>query len=451
MDLKGLTVFKGKDREKVIPYTFVIGIAILVLLLVVMFFSLTIKRTYKVNYSDSSNLDYRVYLKDNDYYLTKYLPKDKQYISSLIDYIDADFKYRFDSAENIGLDYSYYVVATLNVANMDGKSFYQKEDYLLNRKTVKAANKNFFINENIKINYEKYNKIAKEFIEKYGLTATANLDVSLYVNVEGTHKDFDKSIKDKGVIKLSIPLTNKTVDISMDYDLSNNKNATLQYRSATITNSTLFSITLVLMLIDVFAIAAIVFYIVYTRDYKTLYKVKLAKILKDYDRYVSETEVTEPIEDLLVTRSLRIEIIKSFESLMDIRDSLNKPILFHEEKPGEEAVFYIISEKIGYIYVMKAIDFKKYKKGDDIVYEESVSQIREKELTALDQETIDEISRKANLEIIEEISKNISESNFESIIKDSISEVNNAILNKNGEVKFDDDDDDEKSDNSDVL
>ena len=61
------------------------------------------------------------------------------------------------------------------------------------------------------------------------------------------------------------------------------------------------------------------------------------------------------------TRSLRIEVVKSFEGLIDIRDSLGKPILFHEERPGQEAVFYIIEDRIGYIYVMKASDFKKKK------------------------------------------------------------------------------------------
>ena len=64
---------------------------------------------------------------------------------------------------------------------------------------------------------------------------------------------------------------------------------------------------------------------------------------------------------MLKTRSLRIEVVKSFNALMDIRDSLNKPILYHEEKLGEEAVFYIISENIGYIYVMNVEDFKKKK------------------------------------------------------------------------------------------
>ena len=43
---------------------------------------------------------------------------------------------------------------------------------------------------------------------------------------------------------------------------------------------------------------------------------------------------------------------------MDIRDNLSKPILFHEERPGEEAIFYILADRVGYIYMMRVEDFK---------------------------------------------------------------------------------------------
>ena len=106
---------------------------------------------------------------------------------------------------------------------------------------------------------------------------------------------------------------------------------------------------------------SIIIWIIKNRDHNTLYKKKLDKILKDYERYISETVITERVEDMMKTRSLRIEVVKDFEGLIDIRDSLGKPILFHEERPGQEAVFYILSDRVGYIYVMRANDFKKKK------------------------------------------------------------------------------------------
>ena len=359
MEKVELPILRGNNSKRSIPMTVTVGLIILVILLLITSLSLTFKKTYKINYSDSSDLDYKVYLKKNPYFDTKYLGKDKQYISSIIDYVDADFTYNFSSEDDIDIDYEYYILATLNVTNTDGKVIYDKKEYLQSSKKVTAENKSLSIKENVKVNYDKYNKMAKDFIDEYGLTANASLVVSLMVDVRGKNSRFDKAISDNGVIALNIPLTTKTVDISMDYELSNNKNATLQQREAIITNKTLFVGGIVFIIMDIIAIIGIVLYIIYTRDEKENYRVTLNKILRDNERYISETVITERVEDMLKTRSLRIEVVKSFNALMDIRDSLNKPILYHEEKLGEEAVFYIISENIGYIYVMNVEDFKK--------------------------------------------------------------------------------------------
>ena len=58
---------------------------------------------------------------------------------------------------------------------------------------------------------------------------------------------------------------------------------------------------------------------------------------------------------------MRVEYVKTFDDLINIRDSIEKPILFHEERAGERAVFYIFDDKIVYIYVMKAYDMKQKK------------------------------------------------------------------------------------------
>ncbi len=56
-----------------------------------------------INYSEHSNLDYKVYLKENDFYEDEYLPKDMIYVASLIDKIKIDFNYRFVIDESVDL------------------------------------------------------------------------------------------------------------------------------------------------------------------------------------------------------------------------------------------------------------------------------------------------------------------------------------------------------------
>lgn len=358
-----LPLLKGSNREKCIPASIIVGSIVLLLVLLVAFFSLTFKGTYTLHYSENSNLDYKVYLKENDFYTEKFLEKDKQYISTLVDYVDATFDYSFTSNEKIGMEYTYYVTATVLVNNSNGKNIYKKEQTIVDKKKFsELSNNRFTVKENVKINYDEYNDFAKAFLREYNLSADVELVVSLYVDVDGKHAEFDKKISDKEVISLRIPLTSRTVDIEMDYELSNSVDEVLQYRSTVVNNPVLFTLAIVLIIVDLLVIIGIIIWVIKTRDSQTIYIKRLEKIQKEYSRYLCETVITERVEDMMKTRSLRIELIKTFEGLIDVRDNLGKPILFHEERPGEEAVFYIITDQVGYIYVMRADDFKKKKR-----------------------------------------------------------------------------------------
>ena len=322
--------------------------------------SLTFQKEYVVHYTDNSNLDYNVYLKPNNFYKTSSLPKDRNYISTLIDYVDADFNYTFKSAEDFDLEYTYYLKADVLVNNSKGKNIFKQEETIINKKSFnKVTNNTFSIDENIKIDYAKYNRLASDFISSYDLQADSKVVFSLYVDVLGKHADFEKELKDKAVISLEIPLTNKTVDIAMDYDLSNNVDEVLQYKSTRISNPVLFTMSIIFAILDIAGIVAIIAYVISHRDCKTIYAHRLKRILRDYDRYISETNNFKRTD---LSNDHRTEYVKSFDAIINIRDSIEKPILYHEEKPGERAVFYIFDDNVIYIYVMRAFDMKKSEK-----------------------------------------------------------------------------------------
>lgn len=352
----------GKNREEVLPLTIVVGLVVLIILSFILSLSFDFKKISKMHYEEKSNLDYRVYLKENEFYETPYLPKDKKYISALIKYIDSDFSYTFSSAEDLDINYTYYIDADLKIDDVSGENIYEKKYNILDKKQASSTTNSFNINENVKIDYDKYNVFAKQFVRQYGINAKASLEVSLFVDVVGKHEDFTKNITDKGVIKLNIPLLEDLNNIEMDYNLVNNNDAILEYSSTKIKNMVLFVITILLMLLDIGITIFVIVKILKERDASTLYEIKLNKIKKEYDRYLSETVLTQKIEDLYKTKSLRIILIKNFEDLLDIRDNLKKPILFNEEIPGVETIFYIISDNIVYLYVMHVNSFKKRKK-----------------------------------------------------------------------------------------
>lgn len=382
MEKMELPLLRGNDREKCIPVTVIIGLVLMLIILSLTFFSLTIKGTYKLHYTDSSNMDYRLYLKDNDFYSENIFSKSDvdgekiSFISSLIDKIDTDFNYTFRSDAKIALEYSYYIEAKVQVLTPDGNQVYKRVENLVENNKFSSIDDNLFkINETVTIDYDKYKNIASDYMKEYLPAGEAKLTVGLYVKLNGKHADFEKSFTDSAVSLLTVPLSTNTASLDLKYDSSKSKDQVLQYKSTIINNPVLFGLSIALAIVDAIAIALVLAWIIKNRDNKTVYRKKLERILKDYERYISETVITERVEDMMKTRSLRIEVIKTFEGLVDIRDNLGKPILFHEERPGEEAVFYIITDRTGYIYVMRAEDLRKDKSGkrsfiNDKMYDE---------------------------------------------------------------------------------
>ena len=355
-----LPLLKGKPKEKYIPISIFIGIAILLVLILVASLAFTFRKGYKIHYSEKSNIDYKVYLKENNSFSTKYLGMNKKYISNLIDYIDTDFEYSLNVEDNIDLNYSYYVVARLEINDSHNKNIYDKEEIIMPKIEKNGVAKNEFeIKQNVQVDYNKYNQIASNFINEYKLTANANLIISLIVNVDGKNDEFENDLTNMEVVSLKVPLSEKTVDITMDYDLVNSNDKVLQQSNMVLKNKPLLFTVLFLSFIDVAVIIYIVCWVISNRDGKTQYLKKFNKIKRDYGRYISETVITERAQDLMLTRSLRIVCVKDFKNLLDIRDSVNKPILYHEERLNEEAVFYILTDNVGYLYILSAKDNNK--------------------------------------------------------------------------------------------
>ena len=110
----------GEKREKVLLFSIITGLVILIVLGCILSLLFDFRKTKKMHYEEKSNLDYKVFLKENQFYDTPYLPKDKKYISALINYIDSNFSYTFRSDDNINLKYDYYIDANLKIDDPSG-------------------------------------------------------------------------------------------------------------------------------------------------------------------------------------------------------------------------------------------------------------------------------------------------------------------------------------------
>ena len=349
---------KNKKGNKYLGYNerllFMVSGIILSAILAFIFLLNSLKLDTKANivYKQTSNVDYTVALKPNNYYNTPTLRKGMQYIASLIDTVNVNFSYRFDSNKSKNFKYYYYANADVKIYTSDNKVIYSKTNQLLPRKTITKENvNNFVVNENFKINYDQYNNVIKNFKSSYGISANSSLEIVLYVGVEDEKGNIIKS-SEADAMKVIIPLTEQMINISMDYKEVNNSNNAAVYSKVVIGNKALFTFTIIFGVISFGFVVLLLLFLRKTSKKKTLYDVKLGRILRDYDKLI----VTSKKGDV---EGEKIVEVGTFEELLDARDNLGKPIVFTEIHKGQKALFVVNGDKETYKYILKLADLER--------------------------------------------------------------------------------------------
>jgi len=211
-----------KENRKSMIY---VGISVLILILIfsAFFINIGVKKEDKnyIQYSDKKNLEYKVILKDNEYYKENYIEAGNQYIANLINYINANFKYDFNLQDTY--DYKYKIIGTVEVADeKTDKKIYSFSENLLDEKNGQGDG-NLNIDESISIDFNKYNNLIKQFVASYDLkNANCKLIVNLNLGIKSPTQKFSE--QNLNVMSLDIPLTTNTIKIDTNYDLAENDN-----------------------------------------------------------------------------------------------------------------------------------------------------------------------------------------------------------------------------------
>ena len=133
--------------------------------------SMDIIKEENVTYSEKGTIDYKICLKENNFYESSCIDKDMSYIASLIKNIPLTFTYDFKTSKSIKLDAKYEVTANLVISNTEDSTNYFSKKYVLIPLTDINENDSSYklINQDINIDYEYYNNIANEFRSQYGV------------------------------------------------------------------------------------------------------------------------------------------------------------------------------------------------------------------------------------------------------------------------------------------
>lgn len=319
-----------------------------------------------VSYKENSNINYKVYLKDNNFYNKDYLEEDNQYIASLINNIDANFNYKLSVDENnINYKYQYYIEAIVDVKDSDTKkSIYNFKENIVDETIVDSLNKdNVIINEPVLIDYNKYNDLIKRFVSTYNLDkAVSTLTVRMNVKVLGECEKFE-DIDKVSSFALNIPLTTKTVAIDLERDLvdTDEENFMLCNNKSNIISNISLLLVFIFVICEVVVIVVLVKYVIKTRTAETIYQKELKKILNNYKSYIQKINTTFELKGYQVLG------VDSFTDMLEIRDTLQQPILMTENKE-KTGVYFIIpsSTKILYLYSLKVSTIKKNMKKNTL-------------------------------------------------------------------------------------
>ena len=296
-------------------------------------------------------IDYKVYLKENSFFEEEYLPKDKQYTTELIDYIDINFNYLYSGSKLTNMEYEYNINGEIigeYESSTDSKSEIWNKKYVIleNQKGKKYDSMFFNINKDLKLDYSKYNNEANNFKNQFKLAIDAKLLVKFNVKYTATIKDTNKKIRGVETLELSIPLSKTTINITTNEIKGKVKNMydeelVPKNMNKVYINSVLFIIILVISISSKDKLIV---------SKKTYYTKNYNKILKNYSDIIVEVSTKPNLENLEILE------IKNFDDLVDTEEELKSPILLYEVSKQKESWFIIIHNKYVYRYILNCED-----------------------------------------------------------------------------------------------
>ena len=339
-----------KNREKWILAQIVIIAILTVAILISALVAVQLKSKYYIGYTETGSIDYNVFLKDNEFYDSDVLDEGQAYVASLIDNIVVNFNYEIDmDTADVNYRYSYTVKSRLEIVdNTSNVAIFNPEYELVSvQNKTKSSSSRLRVNEIVSINYDEYNDLANKFLNTYELqSTTSNIVLTLEVDVLSDCEAFAGSAVDSYKSELRIPLTTKTVNVKMTSTVPSAESTMIACTRGM--GSEAFKITaMVLGVIDALMIALLLAFIYLTRTPDITYTTRVRKIIAQYKSYIQK------INNMFETKGYQVIFVDTFDEMLEIRDTIQAPILMHENTDKTCCKFIIPTDsKLLYTYVI---------------------------------------------------------------------------------------------------
>lgn len=315
-----------------------------------------------MDYTSSGNLDYKVYLKQNDFIDSTYLNAGEAYVLDLIDHLKIISLYDFKSTNKTSVTGTNKLISKLKVYYKESTDKSSNPEVMTKEKTldekVMSFNDNKFISSGeYDLYLDEYINIIKEFQNKVKIAVDGYLEVSEVNSFSG--KVGGASYGDTYSNTIKIPLSSSVVKI--ESDASNPKTKSV-YESDLVKTNKIVLNYIVIANIVTFIIICFLLRKLFTFTNKTEYERELNKILKNYDDIIVNTRTMVDVSDYKLIK------IEDFKEILNLSRELLLPIMNYEIEKGKATCFYVIKDDILYthlIYDKNAEEYKNkiYKEG----------------------------------------------------------------------------------------
>ncbi len=295
-------------------------------------------------YVEKGGVNYKVYLTDKKYYNSDYLEEGMQYISSIIDYIDLDFKYSISFDDKQYFNVKKKLNADVKIVDTDNndKIIYEKKETIKEEETKGEI---IDILDNVKIDYKKYNSLANEFKSSYGISANCNLFLEYIIEYETK----DTGIKQNKIIKAVIPLSEQMINIKKDDDFYN-ESSYIGKTTKSFANVLMFILSIIFLFLSFIGLIIFIFSIVNRIKNESKYDRFISKILRENDSYISISKEEYTDKD---KKTIKID---SFKELLDVRNNIEKPIIYTKIDDNTSKFVIVDAEIYEYVVTRKEID-----------------------------------------------------------------------------------------------
>ena len=302
-----------------------------------------------ITYTKEAEVNYVTYLKNNNHYNNNYLENDYNYVANLVDYFKLDFNYSYVLNENIDYKLDYEVIGYLTIYDSDNttKPIEKKEYKILDKITEESNGQVIKIDLfNQKIFYDDYNNVVQTW--KRELTPSANLKVVFKVNWQGYSNELKKEISDNYSSTFEVPLSEKIITISKPNGL-NESGYIYGKKSLGVIYIGLVALTIMCL---IFIVVCLIRLMLRIKSSKSKYDQRIKKILREFDRAITEAKGRFKIE-----KGENAIEVREFMELMDVHDNLHVPIIFYKTSVNK-CTFVVRNGKDIYYTIIKREEFE---------------------------------------------------------------------------------------------